>query len=125
MGFPGQGYWSGLPCPSGGDLPNPGIDPRSSALQADSLLSESPGKWEWGRNCESLNFRERGPGQSSSWFPGCLEGDVRPPGGWKGWGQTQLCLQSEPTDISRCSDFCLSGKKQANMVGVEERYAEK
>ena len=33
-------YWSGLPFPSPGDLPNPGIKPRFPALQADSLLSE-------------------------------------------------------------------------------------
>ena len=39
-----QGYWSGLPFPSPGDLPNPGIEPRSPALQADSLPSELPGK---------------------------------------------------------------------------------
>ena len=44
MGFSRQEYWSGLPCPSPGDLPNPGILPRSSALQADSLPSESPRK---------------------------------------------------------------------------------
>ena len=37
-------YWSGLPCPPPGDLPNPGIEPRSPALQADSLPSEPPGK---------------------------------------------------------------------------------
>ena len=37
-------YWSGLPCPPPGDLPNPGIGPRSPALQADSLLSQPPGK---------------------------------------------------------------------------------
>ena len=43
MGFPRQ-YWSGLPFPSPGDLPNPGIEPRSPTLQADSLLSEPPGK---------------------------------------------------------------------------------
>ena len=36
--------WSGLPCPSPGDLPNPGIESGSSALQADSLLSEPPEK---------------------------------------------------------------------------------
>ena len=41
---PGQEYWSGLPCPAPGDLPNPRIKPRSPALQADSLPSESPGK---------------------------------------------------------------------------------
>ena len=44
MGFSRQEYWSGLPFPSPGDLPNPGIEARSPALQADSLLSEPPGK---------------------------------------------------------------------------------
>ena len=44
MGFSRQEYWSGLPCPPPGDLPNPGIEPRSPTLQADSLLSEPPGK---------------------------------------------------------------------------------
>ena len=44
MGFSRQEYWSGLPCPPPGNLPNPGIEPRSPALQADSLLSETPGK---------------------------------------------------------------------------------
>ena len=38
MGFPRQEYWSVLPFPSPGDLPDPGIKPTSSALQADSLL---------------------------------------------------------------------------------------
>ena len=37
-------YWSGLPFPSPGDLPDPGIEPRSPALQADPLTSEPPGK---------------------------------------------------------------------------------
>ena len=39
-----QEYWSGQPIPSPGDLPNPGFEPGSPALQADSLLSEPPGK---------------------------------------------------------------------------------
>ena len=43
MGFSRQEYWSGLPFPSPGDLPNPGIKPRSPALQADTLTSEPPG----------------------------------------------------------------------------------
>ena len=43
-GFSRQEYWSELPCPLPGDIPNPGIKPRSPALQADSLPSESPGK---------------------------------------------------------------------------------
>ena len=42
MEFSRQEYWSGLPLPSPGDLPDPGIKPRSSALQADSLLLEPP-----------------------------------------------------------------------------------
>ena len=37
-------YWSGLPLPSPGDLPDPGIEPGSLILQAESLLSEPPGK---------------------------------------------------------------------------------
>ena len=40
MGFSRQEYWSGLPFPSPKDLPDPGIEPRSPALQADSLLTE-------------------------------------------------------------------------------------
>ena len=44
MEFPRQEYWNGLSFPSPRDLPNSGIEPRSSALQADSLLSEPPGK---------------------------------------------------------------------------------
>ena len=41
--FSRQEYWSGLPFPSPGDLPNPGTEPRSPALQADSWLSEPQG----------------------------------------------------------------------------------
>ena len=42
--FSRQEYWSGLPFPSPRDLPDPGIEPRSPALQADALPSEPPGK---------------------------------------------------------------------------------
>ena len=44
MGFSRQEYWSGLPFPSPGDLPDPGIESRSPALQADALTSEPPGQ---------------------------------------------------------------------------------
>ena len=44
MGFSKQEYWSGLPFPSPGDLPNPGIEPGSPSLQVDALTSEPPGK---------------------------------------------------------------------------------
>ena len=42
VGFSRQEYWSGLPFPSPGDLPDPGIEPGSPALQADALPSEPP-----------------------------------------------------------------------------------
>ena len=44
MGFSRQECWIGLPFPSPGDLPDPGIEPGSPALQADALPSEPPGK---------------------------------------------------------------------------------
>ena len=44
MGFPRQEYWSGLPFPSPEDLPEPGIEPGSPALQTDALPSELLGK---------------------------------------------------------------------------------
>ena len=44
MGFSRQEYQSGLPFPSPGDLSDPGIEPRSPALEADALPSEPPGK---------------------------------------------------------------------------------
>ena len=46
VGFSRQAYWSGLPFPSPGDLPDPGIEHGSPALQADALTSEPPGKRE-------------------------------------------------------------------------------
>ena len=44
MGFSRQEYWSGLPFPSPGDLPDPGIEPRSPTLQTDALTSAPPGR---------------------------------------------------------------------------------
>ena len=46
MGFSKQEYWSGLPLPSPGDLPNTGIKPGVSGMQADSLPSQPPGKFQ-------------------------------------------------------------------------------
>ena len=43
MVFSRQEYWSGLSCPPPGDLPDPGIEPGSLALEADALTSEPPG----------------------------------------------------------------------------------
>ena len=44
MAFPRQEYWSGLPFPSPGDLPDPGVEPTSPALTGGFFTTESPGK---------------------------------------------------------------------------------
>ena len=49
VGFSRQEYWSRLPFPSPGDLPDPGMEPRSPALRADTLTSEPPGDQNKGR----------------------------------------------------------------------------
>ena len=51
MGFSRQEYWSGLPFPSPGDLPDPGVEPRFPALEADTLTSEPPGMGPRYHNC--------------------------------------------------------------------------
>ena len=78
MGFLRQEYWSGLPCPPPGDLLDPGLEPRSPALQADSLPTEPP------RNpksifqplysslfpeslCDRLNEQKSGQGGARVW----------------------------------------------------------
>ena len=66
MGFSRQEYWCGLPFPSPGDLPAPGIKPRSPALEADALTSEPPGKRSVGKsaqNEQSYTYWEYGPEQ--------------------------------------------------------------
>ena len=56
MGFSRQEYWNGLPFPSPGDLPEPGIEPRSPPLQVDSLLSKPPTKLLTNLSSMSLTF---------------------------------------------------------------------
>ena len=68
MGFSRQEYWSGLLCPSPGDLPNPGIKPQAHALQADSLPSkprgnlnknDNQGSWYiWGKQTWKENIKQ-------------------------------------------------------------------
>ena len=61
MGFSRQEYWSRLPCPPPGDLPNPGIDllsPEVSALQVDSLLLSHQGSPKITNTCVSTKHRQ-------------------------------------------------------------------
>ena len=65
-GFSRPEYWSVLPCPPPGDLPNPGIEPRCSTLQVDSLPSEPSGKHMVSRwittQVRKKNHSEKGTG---------------------------------------------------------------
>ena len=75
MEFSRQEYWSGLPFPSAGDLPNPGITPGSPAPQADALTAEPPGSASvWWLHMETAmshwcGIIGRGPGHLSE-LPG-------------------------------------------------------
>ena len=60
MGFSRQEYWSGLPFPSPGDLPNPGIKPGSPTLEADALTSEPPGKPPRSQQSQVLKDNQEG-----------------------------------------------------------------
>ena len=57
LGFSRQEHWSGLPCPPSGYLPKPVIEPKSPALQADSLPAELPGKMQYLRNKNMIKSR--------------------------------------------------------------------
>ena len=59
MGFSRQEYWSGVPLPSPGDLPNPGIEPLSPAFQADALTSEPAVKETWVQSLSREDLLEK------------------------------------------------------------------
>ena len=83
MGFSRQECWSGLPFPSPGDLPYPGIEPGSPTLQADALPSEPRpqfnswvGKNRWGRNKLPTPLSLGFPGGSASKESTCNVGEL-------------------------------------------------
>ena len=69
MEFSRQVYWSGLPFPSAGNLPDPGREPRSPALKADSLSSEPPGKLKEGFHLQ-LKMKENVRGRDLGFWRG-------------------------------------------------------
>ena len=84
IGFSRQEYWSGLPFPSPGGLPNPGIEPRSPTLQADALTSEPPGKKmyihdaaTWKRIQFHMNLEKLCPGSWGQGKPGLMRLTLR------------------------------------------------
>ena len=112
MGFSRQEYWSGLPFPSPGDLPNPGIEPRSPVLQADALSSEPPetaisicifsdskkfacNAGDMGsisRSGRSLEEENGNPFQYS-----CLENSMDRPWGWRELDRTEWLTPTIPS----------------------------
>ena len=89
-GFSRQEYWSGLPCPSPGDLPNPGIEPKSPTLQGHSLPAEPQKTPEIPKVLEALG-RDRG----EDYVYLC-------------WSATQLCLILQPHGLQHTSLPCPS-----------------
>ena len=81
MGFSRQEYWSGLPFPSPGYLPDPGIEPRSPALQADALTSEPP-------TCNSVSLWRRQWHPTPVLLPGKSHGQ-RSLVGYSPWGREE------------------------------------
>ena len=82
MGFSRQEYWSGLPFPSPGDLPDPGTEPGSPALEADALTSEPPGKPKYRDTFILLISTHTGYFQA---IPECLSGKES---SWEMWTQS-------------------------------------
>ena len=78
MGFSRQEYWSGLPFPSPGDLPNLGIEPGSPSLEADALTSEPPGKPLYSIHTALLSGEGNGTPLQYSWLENPMDG-----GAWK------------------------------------------
>ena len=78
MGFPRQEYWNGLPFSSPGDIPDPGIDPGSSSLQADSLPTEPPEKPIKYINISYMKFQEECARELN------MHGDIKE--SWAEWG---------------------------------------
>ena len=103
MEFSKQEYWSGVPFPSTGDIPDPGIEPESPALQADSLPSEPPGKslgpaTIFAEYLISLVGFVGGPAvrklPASAGDPGSIPGSGRSPGGGNGTPLQYSCLEN-------------------------------
>ena len=96
MEFSRPEYWSGLPFPAPGDLPNPGIEPGSPALQADSLPAEPPGKPLRSLKLQHLRADMGFPGSSDGKAYACNAGDL---GLIPGSGRIPWRRQWQPTPV--------------------------
>ena len=108
MGFSSQKYWSGLPVPSPGDLPDPGMEPRSPTLRADALTSESrgmPGANGDGGNEDNNNLLEN---------IACMYCYTHCP---------QPCSRPPPTHASTGDSWTLPGKSGAVSRGATAPFS--
>ena len=93
MEFCRQEYWSGLPFPSSGDPPDPGVKPRSSALQTDSLPSEPPGK-PCRRYCRRMSISTFSIQEIAHCVRPTISGSGRYPGKGNGYLLQSSCLEN-------------------------------
>ena len=109
MVFSRQEYWSGVPFPSPGDLPDPGIEPGSPAFQTDALTSEPPGKpivwYKYTTERLSTHTTRMGfPGSSVGKAPTCsadvgsISASGRSPRGGHGNPPQYSCLENSRTE---------------------------
>ena len=127
MGFSRQEYWSGLPFPSSGDLPNHGNEPGSPALETYALTSEPPGK-----------PLAKGEGNSSQLLYSCLENPVDRGAWWPavhGFAQSWTRLKQLSTHVcigegngNPLQYFCLENPRDrgvwwAAVYGVSQSWA--
>ena len=111
MGFSRQEYWSGLPCPAPGDLPDPWVEsksPVSPALQADSLSLS-----HWG-----------GPGQSAGWLNPALAHPGAKPTPikqrlWR-WGPIFYLFKSSPGDVNEQPQLRTPALMKRELVSHQE-----
>ena len=115
MGFCRQEYWSGLPFPSPGDIPNPGIEPKSPVLEADALTSEPPGKpLPWWLRRKSVSLQCRRPG-FNSW--------VRKIPWRRKWQPTLVFLLGESHGQRSLAGYSLWGCKSWTRLSVSKHTA--
>ena len=125
MGFPRQEYWSGLPFLSPGDLPDPGIEPRSPALQAVSLLSETPERREIRHNMFPKKVEQGGRKSKDgeiclSWKTGYWTRGVEKMNRFR---QRFSCLCTRKVEKLPCDSFhCLWYKSQGPWLKPKEQH---
>ena len=118
MEFSRQEYWSGWPFLSPVDLPNPGIEPRSPALQADSLPSASPGKWKAKLQIQTVRMAIIKKPTNNKYYRGCGEKGTLPHCWWEYKLVQPLWLSVCAFMLSRFSSVCLYATVAHQALGI-------